>query len=194
MAHEVQDNLKRRIQMGNPAKCRVLVLLSGGIDSAACVEYYVSRGYSVSALFIDYGQPNVNQEKAAASAIADHYHIPIRQLKVSGCSVKEGYVPARNAILLSLALLSFGPDSGIVALGIHAGTPYSDCSPEFALLMQQIYDLYEGGRIRIDAPFLQWTKNEIWEHAKIQKVPLHMTHSTNLNDLISVAEQPGSDQ
>lgn len=174
--------------MGNPAKCGVLVLLSGGIDSATCVEYYVSRGYNVSALFVDYGQPDVNQEEAAATAIAEYYNIPLKKATIIGCTPPEGYVPARNAILLSLALLIFGRESMIVAMGIHAGTPYTDCSPEFALLMQQIYDLYEGGRIRIDAPFLQWTKHEIWKHAQMQKVPLHMTHSTNLDDLESSTE------
>jgi 7-cyano-7-deazaguanine synthase len=180
--------------MDNLLKGKVLVLLSGGIDSTACVEYYLSLGYIVSALFVDYSQPYVNQEKAAATAIAKYYHIPLGEIKISGFSISEGYIPARNSILLNLALLCFGQESGIVAIGIHSGTPYADCSPDFANLMQQIYDLYEEGRVRIDAPFLQWTKTEIWEHAKIQKVPLHLNHSTNLNDLIPVADQSGSDQ
>ena len=171
--------------MANHTKSKVLVLLSGGIDSSACVDYYVSRGYRVSGLFVDYGQPEEKQERTAAKSIANHFGIPLKQLTISECSVSKGYVPARNALLLMLALLTFGRESGIVAMGIHAGTPYTDSSPEFAFLMQQIYDLYEEGRIIFDAPFLQWTKNEIWNHAQMQGVPLHMTHSTNLDDLES---------
>jgi 7-cyano-7-deazaguanine synthase len=174
--------------MDKPARSEVLVLLSGGIDSATCVEYFISRGYNVSALFVDYGQVDANLEEAAATAIAEYYDISLNKLTLTGFIAPDGYVPARNAILLSLGLMIFGHKSGIVAIGVHSGTSYTDCSPEFALLMQQIYDLYEEGRIIIDAPFLQWTKNEIWRHAQNQKVPLHMTHSTNLHDIESLVE------
>ena len=167
----------------------VLVLLSGGIDSAACVEYYVSRGYTVSALFIDYGQPDSEKESKAASAISTYYGIPLRHLTVSDCSVPEGYVAARNTLLLSLALMDFGHECGIIALGIHAGTPYVDCSPDFERAMQQVYDLYTDGRVRIDAPFLNWTKSEIWDYAQMKLVPLHLTHSNNLADLRRVADE-----
>ncbi len=167
----------------------VLVLLSGGIDSATCVEYYTSRRYTVSALFIDYGQADSEKEFSAASAISGHYSVSLRRLTVSGCAVPEGYVPARNSLLLSLALMDFRHECGILALGIHAGTPYVDCSPDFVQAMQQVLDLYTKGRIRIDAPFLNWTKSEIWDYAQMKHVPLHLTHSNNLSDLHPVADK-----
>lgn len=164
----------------------VLVLLSGGIDSTACLAYYVSLGYTVSAIFIDYGQPSSNLEWEAANAVSSHYSVPLKHLGVIDCNIPEGYVPARNAMLLSLALMSFEFQCGIISIGIHAGTSYVDCSPCFEQAMQRIFDLYEQGRVRIDAPFLHWTKREILDYAKVNNVPLYLTYSTNLDDLRSV--------
>ncbi len=161
---------------------KVLALLSGGIDSTACIEYYLSRNYDVSGLFIDYGQPDSEKEMISSKAVSDHYSIPLKQITVKGTNFSEGYIPGRNAMLLSIALLTFNHKRGIIALGIHAGTPYADCSPVFEELMQRIYVLYEEGRIRVDAPFLHWTKSEIWDYAKMQNVPLHLTHSTNIDN------------
>jgi 7-cyano-7-deazaguanine synthase len=175
--------------VSNPKDQNVLVLLSGGIDSTACVEYYVSQGYKVSALFVDYGQLAAKQERVAASAIAQHYGISLKQLSVTGCYVSDGYIPARNSLLLCLALMNFDYPYGLVSLGIHAGTPYADCSPEFGKLMQQVFELYEQCRIRIDTPFLNWTKSEIWDYARLQHIPLHLTYSNNLDDLRPVADK-----
>jgi 7-cyano-7-deazaguanine synthase len=164
-------------------KANVLVLLSGGIDSTACVAYYQSLGYDVSSLFIDYGQPEARLERAAAIAIAEYYVIPLKQLGVLGYKAPEGYVPARNAMLLSAGLMSFDYGYGIIALGIHAGTPYADCSPDFEQAMQRVFDLYSQGRVRIDAPFLHWTKDQIWDYAQMTGVPLVLIQSNNLNSL-----------
>lgn len=160
-----------------------IVLLSGGIDSAACVEYYKSMGFLVRGIFIDYGQSYNNEERTASSAIAAHYQIALLQRSISGGGFEKGYVPSRNAALLSVALMAFEKESGIVGIGIHAGTPYTDCSPEFVKAMQAVYGLYTDGRIRIDAPFLSWTKGEIVSFARQRQVPLHLTFSNNLEDL-----------
>jgi 7-cyano-7-deazaguanine synthase len=157
----------------------ILVLLSGGIDSTACVEYYISRGYSVSALHINYGQPNCIQEQTAAASIADHYRIPLQQISIKDVSFAEGYIAARNAVLLCLALMLSRGKWNLIALGIHADTPYSDCSPEFVRLMQDVFNIYEHGRTRVTAPFLTWTKSEIFDYARTQGVPLHLTYSSN---------------
>jgi 7-cyano-7-deazaguanine synthase len=143
----------------------------------------------VSALFIDYSQPDCEREFSAASAISSYYGIPLRRIAVSDCSVPEGYVPARNSLLLSLALMNFDHEYGLIALGIHAGTPYVDCSPDFVHEMQQVFDLYTNGRVRIDVPFLKWTKSEIWEYAQMKRVPVHLTHSNNLSDLRPAADE-----
>lgn len=163
----------------------VCVLLSGGIDSLSCVGYYISRGYDVHALFIDYGQPNADEEEAAATAISKHYGIELRQVRVTGPEVSAGYIPARNAVLLALALMSASVDTGLLAIGIHAGTPYIDCSPLFVRSMQRIIDLYTDGCLRIDAPFMSWTKSEICDYAQNQGIPIHLAFSSNPDDLPS---------
>ena len=172
----------------NSHSTNVLVLLSGGIDSSTCVEYYKKKHYKVSALFIDYNQPNAAKERAAAQDIANHYDVPLLRVTLSNSKVPEGYVPARNALLLSVALMSMECDSGIVAIGIHAGTPYVDCSLDFQRRMQNVYDLYTNGSVRIDAPFIQWTKSDIWDYAQMQNVPLNLTYSNNLSDLHPVSQ------
>lgn len=164
---------------------RVCVLLSGGIDSSACIEYYVSRGYDVRALFIDYGQPNADREAAAATAVSKYYDIELRQVQITGPGVSSGYVPARNALLLSLALMKTDLDAGLLAIGIHAGTPYVDCSLQFVQSMQRVFDLYTDGCLRIDAPFINWMKGEICDYAHSRGVPLHLAFSSNSDDLPS---------
>ena len=161
----------------------VLVLLSGGIDSTTCIEYYNAKGNTISSLFIDYGQPDSDKELKAATSISEFYNIELRHLNVTNCSVSHGYVPARNTLLLSLGLMNFNYECGMIALGIHAGTPYADCSQEYVQSMQRIYDLYTNGLIRIDTPFLDWTKSEIWDYAQMKNTPLYLTHSNNVKDL-----------
>ncbi len=162
---------------------KVMVLLSGGVDSTACVGYYIRNNYQVYALFIDYGQHHSKKESVAATAVAEYYDIPLYRITINSISVSEGYIPGRNAMLLSLALMNCKFNEGIISLGIHSGTSYQDCSPEFESLMQRIYLLYEEGRIMIDAPFIKWEKSEIIDFAKSIKVPLQLTFSTNPNDM-----------
>lgn len=161
----------------------VLVLLSGGIDSTACVEYFASRQFHVEALFINYGQHCAVQELAAAKSVASYYGIPFRVLDVGTKMSSATYIRARNMFLLSLALLIFGPDSGLISIGIHYGTQYPDCSQNFLEASQRLFDLYESGRVQISAPFLNWTKMDIVEFARANNVPLHLTHTSNPGDI-----------
>ena len=51
------------------------VLLSGGIDSSACLQFLLDRRHDVSALFIDHGQAAAERERPAAGAIAKHFDL-----------------------------------------------------------------------------------------------------------------------
>ena len=75
--------------IGPPSSC--VVLLSGGIDSAACLDFYRRQHFDVSGFHVKYGQAAAHREEAAARAIADHYQIPLtivtlvlRQSEVEG--------------------------------------------------------------------------------------------------------------
>lgn len=177
------SNLEK-VTTGTP----VLVLLSGGLDSAACIHYYISQGYRVAALFVDYGQPQALPEEKAASDVCGYYQIQLQKLAIDGPTVSDRYVRARNALLLALALMHFNYQTGIVALGIHAGTPYVDCSSEFVVEMGHVFSLYERGAVRIDAPFLNWSKQQIWMYATTNNVPLQLTHSSNPEDMRKINE------
>lgn len=160
---------------------KVMVLLSGGIDSSACVAYYLSHRFSVSALFVDYGQKAAKHEIRAARFISKAYKVPLRILTLSnGKRWGGGCILGRNAFLLYTGLMNFKYESGLIAIGVHSGTAYWDCSEDFILLTQNCFKSYSGGCISIDAPFLKWNKREIWDYCVRKKVPLKFTYSCEL--------------
>jgi len=163
------------------APLAVLVLLSGGIDSTATVHFYKTQGNSVSGLFIDFGQISGKREEAASEFIADFFKIKLHKVKCSGInSKKSGYISGRNAFLLHTALMNFPFKKGIIAIGIHSGTNYIDCSNSFAIMMQQSFDLYTDGQVNIGTPFINWKKNEIYYYSQKNGIPLHLTYSCEL--------------
>jgi 7-cyano-7-deazaguanine synthase len=156
----------------------VLVLLSGGIDSSACIHFYLELGRPPFALFVDYGQLPARRELAAASEISRRYSVPLKTVVFKGTNSKTtGYIAARNAFLLTVALMEKPASASVIALGIHAGSGYCDCSPGFISRMQSVYDLYEQGRVQIAAPFIEFTKGEIITYCLDRKVPLELTYS-----------------
>ena len=154
-----------------------LVLASGGLDSTACLCYYRARHQPVTALFVDYGQPARAMESKAVGAVCKKLRVPLRRVRIAGSSSAIGAIRGRNALLLIVALISFEAESGLISLGIHAGTPYPDCSSAFVDQVQGIYDAYCAGRVRIDAPFAAWTKRDIYDFALDRGLPLHLTYS-----------------
>lgn len=155
-----------------------LILLSGGIDSAACLNYYLKNNYSVETLFVDYGQISAQREKLAAEKITKHYGIRLKKICFKGLGDwKDGYIQGRNGFLLYTGLLTFSFPAGVISLGIHSSTTYPDCSEYFVNQMQATFDIYTAGRIQIDAPFVKWTKQEIWKYCQDEKVPLQFAYS-----------------
>jgi 7-cyano-7-deazaguanine synthase len=154
-----------------------LVLASGGLDSTACLGYYRARHQPVTALFVDYGQRARAMESRAVGAVCNRLRVPLKRLRMAGPSIPVGVIRGRNALLLVAALMSFDAESGLISLGIHAGTPYPDCSAAFVDQVQSIYDAYCAGQVRIDAPFATWTKSEIYDFAVKRRLPLHLTYS-----------------
>jgi 7-cyano-7-deazaguanine synthase len=160
------------------SRCGCVVLVSGGIDSAACIDFYQRQGFAVRGLHMTYGQPAARQETSAATAIAHHYRIPLTLVRfVGGRPKSDGELLGRNALLLFTALMEIEDFSAILALGIHSGTPYYDCSSNFLTAVQSIIDGQCNGRIRVAAPFLEWTKKEIWDYCLKHQVPIDLTYS-----------------
>lgn len=162
---------------GRPEDGPVLVLLSGGVDSAACVDLYQARGREVAGLFVDYGQAARRAEHAAAGAVAAHYGIGLRCLELrAGREAGPGLVPGRNGFLVFAALLD-GAHAGTISLGVHAGTAYYDCSPAFIDHMDQVVRACSGGAAGVEAPLVHWHKHQIWEYARDHGVPVHLAWS-----------------
>lgn len=148
------------------------------MDSSAMIRFFLDRGNQVKGLFIDYGQLALTHEKKAVKAISEYYSIKVDCLKWTlGKKSGQGEIPGRNLILLSAALNHFSFNSGIIALGIHRGTQYADCSLAFIQAVQQVFDIYKDGQIQVEAPFIDMDKGQIWQYCKENKVPLNLTYS-----------------
>ena len=158
-----------------------LVLMSGGIDSAACAHFFQQRGDNVKGVFVDYGQMAANAERKAVARISKHFGIPFSALSFKGnYSYGVGEVVGRNAFLIFAALLGARPTSGVITLGIHAGTPYYDCGSDFGKHVDHLVQSYSVGRIRLHCPFLMSPKAFIYDYARKAELPLQLTYSCEL--------------
>ncbi len=176
------------------ARPRAVVLLSGGLDSTTTAAVAKADGFDVYALSVDYGQRHrVELERAAAVAkalgVADHRTVALDLRAIGGSAltadvaVPKGrsaddmghgvpvtYVPARNTILLGLAL-GYAETVGAFDIFIGANvldySGYPDCRPEFLAAFEGLANRAtkagtEGtGRFRVHAPLLKLTKAEI---------------------------------
>jgi 7-cyano-7-deazaguanine synthase len=166
-----------------------IVLLSGGLDSATALAIARSQGYRTFALSVHYGQRHVAELEAAAkvaAALGAHEHrvmgvdlagIGGSALTDSSVAVPESasagipvtYVPARNTLLLSLALgWAEVVGAGDIFVGVNAVdySGYPDCRPEFIDAFQRLAQLatkagVEGTRMTIQAPLIRMSKADI---------------------------------
>src|SRR5258708_38528510 len=153
-----------------------LVLLSGGIDSGCCVAFYRQAGHDVTGVFIDYGQPVNQQEEHSAKAIACHYAIPLHVIRLSG-PYKEfrDEIAGRNAFLTFAALLHFPHVAGVIALGIHPGSVYYDCSDHFVGHLNALLSGYRNGQVVLVAPFLTSFNQPVYNSPLMSLLPSEPT-------------------
>lgn len=155
-----------------------IVLLSGGIDSAACAWFLRDRGYSVKGLFVDYGQRAALFEKRGAESLSSTLGIPLDCISVSTPSqFGAGEVTGRNAFLVFAALLTGRLHTGVIALGIHSGTTYYDCSSAFARSIDRLLAEHSDGRVRLSTPFITWSKRNIFDYYQASRLPIELTYS-----------------
>jgi len=169
-----------------------------------CAGIASERGYSVTALTIDYNQRHRIELEAArkiATQLADRHIVLPLDLRAFGGSAltgdievpKEGvgdgipvtYVPARNTIFLSLALgLAEAIRARDIFIGVNAldYSGYPDCRPEFIEEFQRLAELatkagVEGEPFTIHAPLQQMTKADIAREAKRLGLDPSLSHS-----------------
>ena len=167
---------------------RAVVLVSGGMDSAVTLALAREQGFACHALSVDYGQRH-SSELAAAQNVSrtlgaiEHktVHVDLRSIGGSaltadidvpeqgGSGIPVTYVPARNTIMLSVAL---GWAEVLGAQDIFCGvnavdySGYPDCRPEFIAAFEQLANLatkagVEGAALRVHAPLIHMSKAQI---------------------------------
>jgi 7-cyano-7-deazaguanine synthase len=152
--------------------------MSGGLDSTACAWFLKEQGMSVRGAFIDYGQAAAAAERRAVVCLANTLAIPLEAFEVGAShTLGAGELPYRNAFLIFTALFLLRQDIGILAIGVHAGTPYFDCSAPFVSSISRLVAEHSDGRVTVVAPFLDWRKRDVIMYCQQQGVPIQLTYS-----------------
>lgn len=173
--------------MNTPTEKAAVVLLSGGLDSATVLAMAIARGYRCHALSVNYGQRH-NSELLAAenisrlmsaelktieldlrtfggSALTDDIDVPEEE----GEGIPVTYVPARNTIMLSLALAwaeVLGADDIFIGVNAVDYSGYPDCRPGFINAYEEMANLatkagVTGHRLTIHTPLIDLSKADI---------------------------------
>ncbi len=169
---------------------RAVVLLSGGLDSATTLAIARSEGFDCYCLSVDYGQRHCVELDAAARLAAtlgarEHRVLRLSLAEFGGSALTDQaialpvdgvqpgipvtYVPARNTIMLSLALAwaeVLGSRDIFVGVNAVDYSGYPDCRPEYIASFEAMANLatkaaVEGARLSIHAPLIALSKAEI---------------------------------
>ena len=172
---------------------RAIVLLSGGLDSATCLAIARDMGFACYALSVAYGQRHA-AELTASKRIADSLgaiehrlarvglgqfggsaltdptiDVPTQPPAPGASSIPVTYVPARNTVMLSIALawaeVLHAQD---IFVGVNAVdySGYPDCRPAFIEAFERLANLatkagVEGARFKVHAPLIELSKADI---------------------------------
>jgi 7-cyano-7-deazaguanine synthase len=157
---------------------RATILFSGGIDSSSCIHLLRRDGYEVSGLFVDFGQASARMERRSVELLSNRLVFPVNIVEASANrNFGSGELQGRNAFLIFSALLLGGCNDGLLVLGIHAGTPYFDCSPAFIERIEPLVQECTDGRVSVLAPFVHWIKDDVYSYFIASGIPLTETYS-----------------
>jgi 7-cyano-7-deazaguanine synthase len=187
-----------------------ILLLSGGLDSATTGAIARAEGFDLYTLSVDYGQRH-RFELEAAARVAKHLGVKRHEVVTidlarfghsaltANIAVPKGrsademehgipitYVPARNTVLLSLALAyAEAASAGDIFIGVNAidYSGYPDCRPEFISAFERLANLATKAGVegllqfRIHTPLITMTKAEIIRRGKELGIDYSLTHS-----------------
>ena len=174
--------------MNNPP--RAVVLLSGGLDSATCLAIARDQGFETYALSVAYGQRHAaeldaSRRVAAALGAREHRTASVNLGQFGGSALTDPgiavpmdedaggipvtYVPARNTVMLSIALAwaeVLGANDIFVGVNAVDYSGYPDCRPAFIEAFERMARLatkvgVEGAQLRIHAPLIELSKADI---------------------------------
>jgi 7-cyano-7-deazaguanine synthase len=176
-------------QAAEPGVRRAIVLLSGGLDSTTVLAMARAQGYECRTLAVSYGQRH-SVELTAARALSgllgavEHRQMHVDLADIGGSALTDAriavpeaptsgipvtYVPARNTLLLALALgWAEVLEAGDIFIGVNAVdySGYPDCRPEFIAAFGELSRLatragVQGAPLRIQSPLIHLSKAEI---------------------------------
>ena len=110
--------------------------------------------------------------------VAACYGLSLREIELQGVDGYQlGEIRGRNAAFVTVALMASPGLAGVVALGIHAGSPYYDTTPRFRDHMSDLLSEYTNGQVQFDAPLSNIEKPGIVEFGKAHGLPFGLTYS-----------------
>jgi len=192
----------------------VVMGLSGGMDSATVLGYYVNKGYKVFPLFFHYGSKhNVHEIKSAIKLTEYYLTEPIKIVSLDFIGklfksnlldgqgeIPEGYytdenmsltvVPGRNSIFISImAGYAESVGANIVAVGTHMGDHdiYPDCRKEFIIAMDNAICLSSDQKVYIETPVQELDKTGILKmgYSFDKPVPYEFTRTCYKDQILS---------
>jgi 7-cyano-7-deazaguanine synthase len=185
-----------------------VVLLSGGLDSTTALAVARADGFACHALTVRYGQLHQVELEAAARVAAalgaaEHRVVAVDLTAIAASALTDRaiavpkdrtlgeigapgdvpptYVPARNTVLLGLALAwaeSLGARDIFLGVNVLDASGYPDCRPEFVRAFEALAQVAtRSGGFRIHAPLIELTKAEIVKLGRSLGVDYALTHS-----------------
>ena len=166
---------------------KAVVLVSGGMDSAVVLAIARGQGFECHALSVAYGQRHTSELAAAAElarsvgAVHKVVNVDLRSIggsaltadidvpEAGGEGIPVTYVPARNTIMLSIALgwaEVLGADDLFCGVNAVDYSGYPDCRPEFIEAFERLANVatkagVEGHGLKVHAPLLRMSKADI---------------------------------
>ena len=188
---------------------KAVILLSGGLDSTTCLAMAKTQGFELFALTVNYGQRhifelesakkvaqaigvtkhsivNIDLSQFGGSALTDNIDVPKDRNETDMTDIPVTYVPARNTVILSMALAWAETLSAMdIFIGVNSldYSGYPDCRPEYIQSFQAMANLatkagVEGAQsITIHTPLISMTKEEIIRKGLELGVDYSLTHS-----------------
>lgn len=193
------------VTTASTAKPKAVVLVSGGLDSATVLALAAESGFETYALSVHYGQRHSAELEAAARVSAargarEHRVMGVDLAGIGGSALTDTtidvptspvagipvtYVPARNTLMLSLALgwaEVLGAEAIFIGVNAVDYSGYPDCRAEFIAAFAEVARLgtrvgVEGSPIRIEAPLLRLSKADIIREGRRLGVDFSLTVS-----------------